>query len=63
MSVDITTLEFTGKELDLVRQWFDAVQDVSPGYLETADFRLAKRIYAQLGLRVPATILARSPDD
>lgn len=49
---------FTKEELDLVRQWFDAVQDLNPAYLEKADYVLAKRVYEALGHRVPSSIIA-----
>ena len=45
------------RELDLTRQWFDAVQDIHPGYLQHDDFALAKKIYDQLGMRVPDSIM------
>ncbi len=32
------------EDVNLVRQWFNAVQDLNPGYLEQADFQLAQRI-------------------
>lgn len=40
------------KELDMIRQWFDSLQDVNPQYLRRADYKLAVRIYEQLGARV-----------
>lgn len=43
--------------LDLYRQWFDAVQDVNPAYLERKDYVLAKALYEQLGMRVDHSIL------
>jgi len=35
---------FTLEELNLIRQWFNAVEDVTPEYLEDADRKLGKRI-------------------
>ncbi|WP_261534745.1 tail protein X [Burkholderia multivorans] len=46
------------RELELIRQWFDAIQDTNRPYLEPADYALAKRIYEALGQRVPNTINA-----
>lgn len=50
-------------DLDLCRQWFDAVQDLNRDYLEAADFALAKRIYEFIGMRVPSSITNRLADD
>ena len=47
---------FTRDELDLIRQWFNAVQDVNPEYLEKPDYALAKRIYGMLDMRIPNSI-------
>lgn len=41
----------TDQQLDLVRQWFNAVQDVSPQYLTAEDYALAKTIHESLGVR------------
>lgn len=41
-------LQFTAQELNLVRQWFNAVEDVAPEYLKTADFELGNRIIEQV---------------
>lgn len=35
---------FTAEELDLFRQWFNALQDLHAGYLEPKDYDLADRI-------------------
>lgn len=48
--------ELTNEELDLARQWFNAVQDLNPGYLESADYSLAAKIHEALGVRVPNSI-------
>lgn len=45
------------KELHIVREWFDAVQDISPIYLKRKDYLLAKKIYEELKLRVPNSIM------
>lgn len=43
-------------ELHLIRQWFDAVQDCNPGYLERPDYLLARRVYEALDMRVPHSV-------
>jgi hypothetical protein len=43
-------------DLNLVRQWFNAVQDTMPQYLERRDFELAAQIHRTLGLRVPLSV-------
>ena len=53
----MTALDLTEQDIDRLRQWFDAVQDVSPKYLEPADFDLARRIYERLGMRVPLSLI------
>lgn len=40
-------------DLNLIRQWFDWVQDVLPLYLEAEDYLLAARIYEALDYRGP----------
>lgn len=51
------TFPLTADEAALVREWFEAVQDLlEPGYLGTADLRLARRLYEHLGMRVPNSI-------
>lgn len=53
--------ELTRNELDLCRQWFDAVLDLSPQYLEAPDFQLAAKIHAALGLRLAHSVRDRLP--
>ena len=52
----VEPMDLTAPDLDLMRQWFDAVHDVSPEYLDTEDFALARRLYERLGMRVPNSI-------
>jgi len=54
-------LELSGFDLDMLRQWFNAVQDTSPRYLEQRDFALAARIYGSLGLPIPQSIARHVP--
>jgi hypothetical protein len=49
-------LTLSGFDLDMVRQWFNAVQDTAPRYLEQRDFELAARIYRGLSLPVPRSV-------
>ena len=49
-------IDLNKRELDTIRQWFDCVQDVHPKYLNDIDYRLAIRIYHELGMRVPNSI-------
>lgn len=37
-------MQLTDQELNLIRQWFNAVEDLAPEYLEPADRELGKRI-------------------
>jgi hypothetical protein len=48
---------FTAEEIDLLRQWFNCVQDLNPRYLAKNDFVLASKIYENLYLRVPDSII------
>lgn len=50
------TNQFSGFDLDNIRQWFDAVQDTTPRYLEQHDYELASRIYLTLNLPVPKSV-------
>jgi hypothetical protein len=47
-------VKLSKKELNLVRQWFNAVADLNPDYLEEADHVLANKIMRELGMK-PST--------
>lgn len=47
---------FSAQEVDLLRQWYDAVVDLNPKYLEQKDHALAKRLYEVVGIRVPNSL-------
>lgn len=49
-------LELRPAEVDLIRQWFDAAQDLNEDYLKPDDYALARKIYKRLGRRVPSSI-------
>ncbi len=55
-----TGAQLTVQEIDLVRQWFHAVEDLNPAYLERADYQLALRIYQSLGMRPSNRLVERS---
>ena len=42
--------------LNIIRQWFDAVEDLNPGYLQKSDYKLAKVIYEKLDFPIPKSI-------
>ncbi|EKH9212929.1 hypothetical protein PAQ92_004719 [Vibrio parahaemolyticus] len=48
--------QLSDEQLHRIRQWFDAVQDLNPSFLEKEDYILAKSIYESLGMRVPNSI-------
>ena len=50
-------MTFTPEDAELFRQWFNAVQDLNPGYLKKEDFQLAKQLYVSLNMRVPHSVL------
>lgn len=37
-------MQFTAEELNLMRQWFNAIEDLAPEYLEQADRDLMQKI-------------------
>jgi hypothetical protein len=49
-------MDLTEAEVNLIRQWFNAVQDLNPKYLEAEDYALARRIHAELGAPVPQSL-------
>lgn len=56
ISNDATVLKLSDFDLDVIRQWFNGVQDATPRYLEQRDFELAARIHRALGLCVPLSV-------
>lgn len=44
-------VELSTEECDLVRQWFNCVQDANRRYLGQADYALAVKIYESLGCK------------
>ncbi|BBE51790.1 hypothetical protein OYT1_ch2274 [Ferriphaselus amnicola] len=55
-------MKLTKEQLELTRQWFDAVQDLNPRYLTQEDCVLANAIYQELGMRVPHSIVNMLPE-
>lgn len=50
-------MKLNHKELHLIREWFNAVQDLNTsGYLDARDYNLVAKIYLELGMRVPNSI-------
>jgi hypothetical protein len=52
----VETQALSKEEVDVCRQWFDALQDVHGGYLNPLDYTLASKLYQMVGLRVPDSI-------
>jgi hypothetical protein len=42
-------MDLSREEIELLRQWYNAVQDLAPEYLEERDHTLASRIMIALG--------------
>lgn len=55
-------MDLTREELDLCRQWFNAVVDIAPEYLDKDDYRLAIRLYETLGHFIPEDLRRKSRD-
>lgn len=49
----------TTEELNLCREWFETVQDVTPVFLEKKDYILADKIYKLLKWRVPNSVIEK----
>lgn len=49
-------LVLTRVQINIVRQWFDSIQDTLPKYLEYDDYKLAAAMYEYLDMRVPNSI-------
>jgi len=49
-------MNLTKDDAEIVRQWFDALEDTRPDYIETKDYALAKRLYEFLEMRVPGPV-------
>jgi len=54
---------FTKEELNIIRQWFNAVQDLNAKFLEKDDYILAKNIHLALQARVPRSISDETDGD
>lgn len=50
------------EELNIVRQWFDSIQETYPDSLMICDYEIAMRIYQALGMKVPDSIAANAKD-
>jgi hypothetical protein len=49
-------LELTPDEANLIREWFNSVQDLNHKFLGGADYSLAKRIHEYMGMQVSKSI-------
>ena len=52
-------MTFNNFEVNLMRQWFNALQDICPEYLIYGDYALAVRLHEQLGMQVPDGVLEK----
>jgi hypothetical protein len=50
-------MDLTNRELNLIRQWCNSVQDLGPDYLEEEDYRLQVKVLRSLNRRVPHDVL------
>ena len=46
----------TRGEIDLLRQWFNSLEDLNPHYLRRKDYKLAVRIHDHLGARIANSV-------
>jgi hypothetical protein len=46
--------QFSREELELFRQWYNSVRDVTPRYLEAPDIVLGHKVHEMLGKRYHA---------
>jgi len=46
--IDMIQLSLTGNELDLLRKWFESIEDTNNSYLEDEDRALYRKIMKQL---------------
>lgn len=51
-------MKLNSAQLDLVRQWFNWMQDCNPAFLSTKDYLLARGVYEALGKPVPLSVTA-----
>lgn len=52
-------MTFSEGELELFRQWFNALEDLSPKFLDGKDYLLAKKVLDELGVRAPKSMLEK----
>ena len=46
-------------ELNLIREWFNVVQDFNDAFLLKKDYKLARKIYKHLGMKPSKSILSK----
>ena len=54
--MDNGKLEFTKEQVELFREWFDAVQDLNPASLKKGAYALGTELSDRLGPRVPNSL-------
>ena len=47
----------TSVEFNLIRQWFESVQDINPVYLTKEDYQLAVKVYENCGHPIPESVV------
>jgi hypothetical protein len=52
-------MKLTSAELDRVKEWFNALEDLSRDYLNQEDYVLAKKLHEELGISVSPSITSR----
>ncbi|MFK3922138.1 hypothetical protein [Pseudomonas fulva] len=52
-------MKLSEEELELVRQWFNAVEDLNPKFLELKDYFLAEKILVELGAKIPISMIQK----
>ena len=45
------------EQTNILRQWFDSLQDTNPEYLKQEDYELAAKLYKFCDMRIPESIL------
>ena len=55
------SFELTYEQLNLVRQWFNSVQDCNPKYLQDEDYFLAADIHEMLGMKFKHEVITGEP--
>ena len=49
-------MKISPEQANVLRQWFDSLQDTHPEYLEQKDYVLAAKLYELCGMQLPNSI-------